>query len=114
MSKENLSGRFREERLRLGLSHAQTGEICGVSKNSVIAWEHGSKIPADALMVLMSAGFDPMYILTGQRSGAMLPSREAALLDNYRHSDEQGKRIIEQAASVAAQPLEVKKAGQVD
>lgn len=111
MSKENLSARFKAERLRLGLSHAQAGEICGVSKNSVIAWEQGSKIPADALMALMSAGFDPMYILTGQKSGAILPSREAALLDNYRQSDERGKRIIEQTASVAAESLDMKQEG---
>ena len=104
MSKEILSSRFREERQRLELSHEQTGKICGVSKNSVIAWEKGAKIPADILIALMPYGFDPVYILTGQRSAETLPPREAALLDNYRNSDEQGKRTIEGVAGLAAQP----------
>jgi len=104
MSKENLSSRFKEERLRLGLSHEQTGKSCGVSKNSVIAWEKGAKIPADVLVVLMDAGFDSIYILTGQRSVGVLPPRESALLDNYRNSDEEGKRTIESVAGLASQP----------
>jgi transcriptional regulator with XRE-family HTH domain len=108
MSKENLAVRFREERLRLGVSHAQAGEICGVSRNSVLAWEQGAKIPADALTALMSVGFDPMYILTGHRSCNTLPPREAALVDNYRATDERGRRIIEQTASVAAESLDMK------
>lgn len=112
MSKENLTARFKEERLRLGISHAQTGKLCGVSKNSVIAWEQGAKIPADALMVLMSVGFDPMYILTGQRTSETLAPREAALLDNYRHSDDQGKRTIESVAGLAAQPPALKAGGE--
>ncbi len=62
-------------------------------------------------MVLMAVGFDPIYILTGQRSCGTLPNREVALLDNYRQSDEKGKRIIEQTASAAAESLDVKKAG---
>ena len=111
MSKENLSARFREERLRLGVSHTQVGEICGVSRNSVIAWEQGAKIPADALMALISVGFDPMYILTGQRSCGALPPREVALLDNYRQSDEKGRRIIEQTAFLTAEPPEQKNTG---
>lgn len=108
MSKENLTMRFKEERLRSGLSHVQTGNLCGVSKNSVIAWEQGAKIPADALMALIPAGFDALYILTGQRSGGTLPPREAALLDNYRHSDDNGKRTIENVAGLAAQPQALK------
>ena len=75
----------------------------------MIAWEQGAKIPADALMALMSIGFDPMYILTGQQSGEALPPREAALLDNYRNSDERGRRFIEQTAFLAAEPPEQKK-----
>ena len=54
------------------------------------------------------------YIITGQRSGERLPNREASLLDNYRHSDERGKKFIEQTATLAAEPAadyEVKKYG---
>lgn len=113
MSKENLAFRFKEERIRLELTHAQVGEICGVSRNSVMAWEQGAKIPADALIALVPSGLDPLYVITGQHSGERLENRESSLLDNYRHSDERGKRIIEQTASAAAEPAatyEVKKA----
>ena len=39
-----------------------------------------------------------------------LPSREAALLDNYLHTDESGKKIIEGTAALAAQSKTLKKA----
>ena len=77
-----------------------------------MAWERGAKIPADALVSLAPIGFDVIYVMTGQRSVEILPRREAALLDNYRHTDERGKQIIEQTAFAAAEPLKLKKTTQ--
>jgi transcriptional regulator with XRE-family HTH domain len=72
--------RFRDERQRLKLSHARIAEICGVAKTSVIAWEKGVKIPAEALAALVEAGtgFDYQYVITGVRWGQFGP-QDAAL-----------------------------------
>lgn len=57
---------------------------------------------------MAAAGADVLYILTGQRSqpappAAELPPRVRALVDNYIHTDETGRQIIEATASAAAQ-----------
>ena len=89
MSKENdIPERFKEQRRKRSLSHASVAEICGVSKTTVISWEKGSKIPADALAVLMAHGFDPIYILTGHDQNlpqmVMLDPEEVVLVDLFR------------------------------
>ena len=51
-----------------------------------------------------------LYIVTGKRDAATLTPDEAALLDNYRHSPEAGRRAIRGAAHASAQPDEEMKA----
>jgi len=48
------------------LSQSRVAELCGVAKTTVIAWEKGSKIPADALAALHREGLDVVYVITGQ------------------------------------------------
>jgi transcriptional regulator with XRE-family HTH domain len=104
--------RIREERERLGFNQAEMAERCGVSREIWGKYERGKAAPGgEVLFAFAQAGADMQYILTGQRAGSALPRREAALIDNYRQSDERGKRIIEQTASAAAQPDELKRAG---
>lgn len=106
------SPRLKEERERLKLTQADMAERCGVSREIWGKYERGQAVPGgEVLFTLAQVGADVHYILTGQRSTVALPNREAALVDNYRATDERGKRIIEQTASAAAQPLDVKKAG---
>lgn len=78
----------------------------------MIDWEKDVASPnAVFLAAIAEAGADVLYILTGQRASGILPPREAALLDNYRNSDDQGKRVIEGVAGLAAQPQPLKKTG---
>lgn len=103
-----ISARLQQERKRLGLTQDATAAALGVTKRSVINWEGGSALPgAEALAAYAAAGADVLYILTGQRSQpvpptATLPPRQRALLDNFEHTDEEGKRHVEQAALLAA------------
>lgn len=104
-----IHGRLKSERERLSLSQPRVAELVGVGKTTVINWEKGASAPdAVQLSALATAGADVLYILTGQRSQAVpatagLSRRAAALLDNYEHTDEAGKKIIEGTASLAAQ-----------
>ncbi|MDG4552851.1 MAG: transcriptional regulator [Candidatus Competibacter sp.] len=107
--------RLREERERLGFNQTDFAAIGGLKKLAQINYEQDKRAPDSAyLAAIAAAGADVQYIITGQRSVERLPSREAALLDNYRHSDEKGRKIIEQTAFATAEPpgeYEVKKRG---
>lgn len=110
--------RLREERNRLGLSQSDFGSRCGVQKNTQIHYESGERDPkSDYLVAAAGLGVDVLYVITGARSapagGAVISSgefstaltaEEVALLDNYRHSDDAGKRAVEAAAAALARP----------
>lgn len=104
-----VSENFRTERQRLKWSHAEIGKMCGVRQATVIAWEKGSKIPADALATLMKEGMDVYYVLVGRDSSAqqplICPPDEVALVDDYRTLDDTLKekaRLYVEALAVAA------------
>ena len=78
------------------------------ARNTIYNWTKKGNIPATDLIELEAMGADAVYILTGRRSCGALPPREAALVDNYRATDERGRRIIEQTASVAAESFDMK------
>ena len=80
----------------------------GASRHSQIDWEKGKSFPnAHVLAKWAEAGADIQYIVVGIRSMPInqdtLTPREAALIDNYRHvEDESDKKFIERAAFLAA------------
>jgi transcriptional regulator with XRE-family HTH domain len=105
----NISGRLLEERKRLGLSQDKMAKVGGVAKRTYCNYEAGDRDPMGSFFAAIAKeGADVQYILTGVRSAAVTP-REKALLDNYLHTDEQGKNIIEATASAAAQPSQEKR-----
>jgi transcriptional regulator with XRE-family HTH domain len=111
-----LGERLRRERERLGLTQPAFAEAAGAAKRTLIDWEKGVSSPtAVQLGALAAIGADVLYIVTGQRSQAVPPTaglsrRAAALLDNFEHTDEAGKKIIEGTATLAAQSRKHNKA----
>ncbi|MCL1962476.1 MAG: helix-turn-helix domain-containing protein [Desulfovibrionaceae bacterium] len=88
---------------------AERGEVGLNTQNN---YEGGRSVPnADYLGRLAALGLDVLYVVTGQRTpdarglvpGTVLDKREAALLDNYRSTDEKGRRVIDGTANLAAQ-----------
>lgn len=78
----------------------------GIGKSTVSRYENNQGSP-DAVFITAlyeKCGIEPLWLLTGQGScGEQLTPREAALLDNYRHiDDEEGKRYVERSAQMAA------------
>jgi transcriptional regulator with XRE-family HTH domain len=116
--------RLQEERKRLGLSQSEFGEAGGVQKRAQINYESGERQP-DALYLqrLTTIGVDVLYVLTGKRldaypapDGALrltasesaaaraVNEREAALLENYRRADADGKRALEATGIAVGKP----------
>lgn len=97
----DLHERFKAERERLALTQPQLAVAVGVGKTTVINWEKGSSSPtALHLAQLTTLGFDVLYVLTGQRSqpaaAPALTRDEEALLDNYKHADDEGRLAAQQ------------------
>lgn len=107
--------RFKEERERLGWNQDRVAAVAGCTRRTVVDWEAEKSSPrADQLSLLVDAGFDGYYVLTGQRVGSvtMLSVRESALVENYRAAPEDAKQVLEKTSTYLAQsPGALKKAG---
>ena len=105
-----IAERLKSERENLGLSQQALADRLSISLRSQQNYEKGDRNPDSAyLAAIAAAGADVLYILTGQRSQPAPPTtelapRQRALLDNYEHTNEAGKKIIEATASAAAHP----------
>ena len=113
---DNIGTRLRGERERLGRTQDDFAAIAGIGKRALIHYEKGERSPdANLLAAIAAAGADVLYILTGQRQPPPTPQaapalspRQAALLDNYLHCDEEGQRFVERAADHEAQHAKAK------
>lgn len=108
--------RLREERDRLGLKQDELAERLRVSRTSQSNYERGERAPdAEYLAACGRLGMDVAYVVTGVRgnpyavpqgepSATVLTLQEAALIDNYRHASEQGRRALEATGAALAKP----------
>jgi len=100
--------RLREERERLGLSQTDFGKIGGITKKTQMLYESGERSPDMVYIAAVAeAGVDILYVVTGERSRPMppkyvAPPDEEWLLDAYRFSSAEGKKIIMGATKAAA------------
>ena len=115
----SIGERLREERERLGLSQtdaasiAEKAGVSGATRQSQALYEKGKRMPDAAyLSVIQAAGYDVLYILTGQRGAVAaappLKPDEAALLDNFRNCDQEGKLLLERSSARYAEPKKKK------
>ena len=59
-------------------------DFLGVTRNVVVSYESGKTSPSvGSLFKASEHGLDPAYVITGIRSGAILPPDEQLLLDKY-------------------------------
>ncbi|WP_339615222.1 helix-turn-helix transcriptional regulator [uncultured Gilvimarinus sp.] len=110
--------RLKEERERLGWSQQKLADTCGVTMRSQRNYEKSERHPdANYIAALAAVGLNVMYILTGKLSYDLAPTteplsvRERHLLDNYRGSNEEGRRAVESTASALAHRDSAKQTG---
>lgn len=61
--------RLKEERARLGLTHAAMAALAGKCANVQMKWERGGSSPTVATLAsYAAAGADVLYIITGERT----------------------------------------------
>lgn len=109
---------MKEERTRLGLSQDKLAQLADVARETWSRYEAGRLKPgAEVLTALARSGADVAYVLTGTRSpsapasSAGLNREEEVLLDNYRHSSQEGRRALEATSAALAQPAQLKPTG---
>lgn len=73
------------------MTHAKVAQLCNVSRNTVMAWEKETSIPADGLAKLYPHGFDPHYVITGVRC----PNPEVALGEEVPPNPDEWKVLRE-------------------
>jgi transcriptional regulator with XRE-family HTH domain len=107
---ESIGARLRAERARIGLSQEALAGVGGVKKLTQLQYE-GDKSAPDAryLSAVAEVGIDVVFVLGLKRSESGSDARRQALLRNYEAADDEGKRIIEGTANLAAKPRTAQK-----
>lgn len=86
----SIGDRLREERVRLGLTQPQIGEVGGVTKKTQMLYESGERAPdANYLSAIAAHGADVRYVLTGERDYTPPPpvsADEQLVLQYYREA----------------------------
>lgn len=105
MSEDNIGARIRI--IRGNVPQDEFAKRHGVNRNTLGRYEKGTNDPnASFLASLIDAyGVDANWLLlgVGEPPTPELTPREAALLDNYRHSPEEARRNLEKTSALLAQ-----------
>jgi len=109
---DTIGGRLKAERLRLEKTQEEFAVIGKIQRRGQIRYESNERCPdGHYLAAIAAAGADVNYILTGVRASAHsagpaspLTPREAALLDNYRHSSDAARDALDKTSAAFAQP----------
>ncbi|WP_232434725.1 helix-turn-helix domain-containing protein [Burkholderia ubonensis] len=88
----DFSRRLKEERKHRGINQAAFAALGGITKDTQLNYENGSRRPDSAYLEAIAAyGVDVAYLLTGRRVDALLSTDEEVLLTGYRLLDAKGK-----------------------
>ncbi|MBC3911580.1 helix-turn-helix domain-containing protein [Undibacterium umbellatum] len=84
--------RLRAERKRLGLNQEKFASLGGVTKDTQLNYENGSRKPdSEYLELIARAGVDVTYLLTEVKAENNLTDDESELIEGYRGLDVRGK-----------------------
>lgn len=85
---QNFSVRLTDERKRICPHQKDFARLVGVTPAKQSQYESGAlQLREDYLARISDAGIDVLYVLTGQRGGALLPKSESHLLNLFRQVD---------------------------
>ncbi len=88
------------------MTQQQFAQRLGVSRNTLVRYEKGDRIPDATFLaqVISEFGIDANWLLlgVGEPPAPKLTPREAALLDNYRNSPAEEQRSLETMCALLA------------
>lgn len=91
----SLGDRLRAERARFGWNQQEAAKVGGIAYSTYQGYERGDRYPdAQSLASWAIAGFDVLYIVTGQRNASDLSPEQNAVLASFAQLDERGKHFI--------------------
>jgi transcriptional regulator with XRE-family HTH domain len=103
---DSLGKRLQAERKRLGLGQEEFAGLAGLTRTAQSLYERDQRHPDTAyLQAIAAAGVDIQYVVTGMRASpaVALSAEEAALLDNYRNADDQGRESLNNVSKALAE-----------
>lgn len=111
---EDFKTRLKGERKRLGLNQEKFAQLGGVTRDTQLNYENGSRKPdSDYLQRLSDAGIDVLFLFTGKLSTGSLADDEEELLEGYRKLDIRAKArvlgVVEGASSLDSAPPQTHK-----
>lgn len=85
-----------QERVRLKLSRAYVAQECGIGQQRIKSIEQGTGRYPDTTVIasLGVCGMDVSYILVGKRTQPLLRPDEAALVENYRNTSAENRKVL--------------------
>ncbi|UWE15144.1 helix-turn-helix domain-containing protein [Herbaspirillum huttiense] len=111
---EDFKTRLKGERKRLGLNQDKFAQLGGVTRDTQLNYENGSRKPdSDYLQRLSDAGIDVLFLFTGKLSVGSLSEDEEELLEGYRKLDLRAKArvlgVVEGSKSIDPVPPQTRK-----
>lgn len=105
-----IGDRIKQARQSIGVSQPKLAELCGWDSQSRISqYENGKREPVleDIRRLSKATGVSFGWLATGENdSDGTLSQEEQALIDNYRHSDERGQKMIRGIAATQSTYIE--------
>jgi transcriptional regulator with XRE-family HTH domain len=100
----DIGRRLAEERIAHEMTQTQAADIAGVTRKTVFGYESGQRAPdGAALAAWAGAGFDALYILTGQKAPAGSSQMHAFMLGETARREPDGKGPLHDLMNAALQ-----------
>lgn len=93
-TQREVANRFAQERERLKLSSVEVARFLGVGHSTPKRWEAGTVLPAHHLADLKQIGFDPHYVLFGERSMPVYDEGEVEVVKEQLISGEPSTALV--------------------
>ncbi|RKU01809.1 XRE family transcriptional regulator [Burkholderia sp. Nafp2/4-1b] len=82
--------------MRIGLSQAEFAALGGLQPRAQLNYESGARSPdANYLGALKDIGVDVLYVLTGERTAAVLSDDENEVVGGYRQLGQTGRTAVQ-------------------
>lgn len=107
MKRELIGKHIKEERLRLGLTQTELGQLIGVSKQTLCGWENGRTMPGIATLGSIAKLCQKnLAFFIDMRSTQSLPNQNSTNTLTFGCLNEREKKLVNKLRSLSAKKRE--------